>query len=354
MTDGTVLVTGAFGLVGAALVRELAAQGRRVVATDLDMPANRKRAGVLAEAGDVTVRWADLTDAAQVDALVEAVDPAAIVHLAAVIPPLCYAKPAVAANVIVGATRSLVRAASRRPEPPRILLASSVAVYGSRNPHLHADLLTVDTAVRPADLYGTLKVKAEEVVTASELTWSILRLGGVLMTRPRTELGLDALRFEAVLPTDGRLQTVDVRDVAAAFAAATLTDATGEVFMIAGDDTHRNLQGSVGRSFMSALGLVDATPPGRPGDPESETDWFATDWVDTSRSQEVLSFQHHSYPAMLAEVEDNAGWRRVPLRLASPLMRAYLRRKSPYRGYPGEYADPWGAIRRIWGDPRPR
>ena len=42
----TVLVTGAFGLVGSATVKQLAADGRRVVATDLDVEANRKKAGV--------------------------------------------------------------------------------------------------------------------------------------------------------------------------------------------------------------------------------------------------------------------------------------------------------------------
>jgi nucleoside-diphosphate-sugar epimerase len=39
-----VLVTGAFGLVGSAVVAALADQGRPVVATELDLPANRKRA----------------------------------------------------------------------------------------------------------------------------------------------------------------------------------------------------------------------------------------------------------------------------------------------------------------------
>ncbi|HZC11968.1 MAG TPA: NAD-dependent epimerase/dehydratase family protein, partial [Mycobacterium sp.] len=43
MTE-TVLVTGAFGLVGSETVRQLRANGRRVVATDLDIPANRKKA----------------------------------------------------------------------------------------------------------------------------------------------------------------------------------------------------------------------------------------------------------------------------------------------------------------------
>lgn len=43
MSDA-VLVTGAFGLVGSATVKRLAADGRNVVATDLDVPENRKAA----------------------------------------------------------------------------------------------------------------------------------------------------------------------------------------------------------------------------------------------------------------------------------------------------------------------
>ena len=45
MSDA-VLVTGAFGLVGSATVKRLAADGRNVVATDLDIPENRKAAAL--------------------------------------------------------------------------------------------------------------------------------------------------------------------------------------------------------------------------------------------------------------------------------------------------------------------
>ena len=48
---------------------------------------------------------------------------------------------------------------------------------------------------------------------------------------------------------------------------------------------------------------------GRPGDPDSDADWFVTDWMDTARSQQVLSFQEHSWPYMLAEMRAAAGWR---------------------------------------------
>jgi nucleoside-diphosphate-sugar epimerase len=55
-----VLVTGGFGLVGSQTVRRLAADGHRVVATDLGTAAQRKAAKSL-PAG-VEARWADLTD----------------------------------------------------------------------------------------------------------------------------------------------------------------------------------------------------------------------------------------------------------------------------------------------------
>ena len=99
MTGSCVLVTGAFGLVGTAVVAELAGQGHRVVATDLDVPANRKRADAVTARPGVEVRWADLTSTTDVDALLAAVTPTAIIHLAAIIPPFCYARPGLAQAV---------------------------------------------------------------------------------------------------------------------------------------------------------------------------------------------------------------------------------------------------------------
>ena len=238
MTADCVLVTGAFGLVGSAVVAELADQRRRVVATDLDAPGNRKRAKAFAARPDVEVRWADLTSPTDVETLLAAVAPTAIIHLAAIIPPFCYARPGLARAVNVDATASLVKAASAMPIPPRFVQASSVAVYGARNPYRNDGLLTTSTPLRPNDLYGAHKVMAEQYATASDLDWVVLRLGGVLLAEPRWTLDRDLIFFEAVLPSDGRIQTVDVRDVAHAFCAAAATDHVREVFLIGGDDTH--------------------------------------------------------------------------------------------------------------------
>ncbi len=92
-------------------------------------------------------------------------------------------------------------------------------------------------------------------------------------------------------------------------------------------------------------------PEGRPGDPNDDDGWFLTDWMDTTRAQEALHFQHHSWPAMLAEMSARMGWKRYLLRLVAPLARVFLSRRAAYRDAPGVYADLWGAIAFRLGDP---
>ncbi|PZU03614.1 MAG: oxidoreductase [Gordonia sp. (in: high G+C Gram-positive bacteria)] len=365
MSTDRILVTGAFGLVGAELVRTLLTGGHDVVATDLDNEANHKKAARLsgknglrgsnglADRNGLDVRWADLTDPAALNALVSAVRPAVIVHLAAVIPPACYARPDLARKVNVTATQSLVDAAVAQPSPPRFIQASSVAVYGPRNPDRVDDVLTPDMAPAPSDLYGAHKAEAEKIVTASHLDWVILRLGGVLTAEPRWDIDKDLVYFEGLLPTDGRIQTVDVRDVAHAFAAAATGQMNNKIYLIGGDESHRITQGFLAPAVSEAMGLTGGLPIGRPGNPDSDRDWFATDWMDTSSAQAALGFQRHTLADLIAETRDRVGVRRYPLRVIAPAMRRYLRGQSPYRHTPGRFADPWGAIASRWGNPSP-
>lgn len=351
MSD-TVLVTGGFGLVGSATVRRLAAAGRRVVASDLDTAANRKAAAVLPP--NVVTRWADLTDTRDVAHLVSDVAPAAIVHLAAIIPPQVYRNAILARRVNVDATAALASAAERQRQPPRFLFASSNAVYGARNPHRVNDLLRSDSPLRPADLYGAHKAHAEKCIRSSNLEWVILRLGGVFSVDVAAMgLDLDGLFFANALPYDGRMHSVDVRDVASAFAAAITADVAGETFLIGGDESHHLRQGDANAALAAAVGLPGVLPSGRPGNPNDDDNWFATDWMDTTQAQQALSFQHHSWPEMLAEIRSRVGWKRHPMRLVAPLARWFLESRSPYHRISGRYAEPWAAIRTKFGDSLP-
>jgi nucleoside-diphosphate-sugar epimerase len=349
---GTVLVTGGFGLVGSATVKRLTELGRHVVATDLDTPANRKAAEALPRGAEA--RWADLTDRNQTERLVAEVAPEAIIHLAAIIPPPIYRHPKLARHVNVDATAALVSIAEAQPSRPRWVQASSNAVFGARNPHRFTAPLRADEPMKASDLYSAHKIEAEQIVRASSLEWVVLRLGGVLSVDPSAmPFSTDALYFESALPSDNHMHSVDVRDVAWAFAAATTADVVGEILLIAGDDSHKIKYGDVGAALAAARGLKGGLPKGRPGNPDNDDDWFVTEWMDTTRAQEALQFQHHSWDNMLAEMRANAGWTRHILPFFVPLIRAVLTRRGAYWNQPGPYADPWGAIRHKLGEPGP-
>lgn len=347
-----VLVTGGFGLVGSHTVRQLVADGHRVVATDLGTPAQRR--AVRALPAGAAARWADLTDPTEVGCLVAETAPTVIIHLAAIVPPGIYRRPELARRVNVDATAALLHAASAGPRPVRFVQASSSAVHGSRNPRRHREWLRADTPVRPSDLYGAHKVEAEELVRASGLPWVILRLAPVIsIDLGAMPVSLDTPFLHSALPADGRIHTVDVRDVAVAFSAATTADVIGEILLIGGDESHLLRQSDVGKSLVAARGLVNILPEGRPGNPDSDDDWYVTDWMDTARAQQALRFQRHPWPDMLAEMRAAAGRQRHLLRLLAPLARQFLKHRGAYRNSTGKYADPWGAIRAEFGEPRP-
>jgi nucleoside-diphosphate-sugar epimerase len=343
----SVLVTGAYGLVGRPVVHRLVADGFTVIATahrtvKPSLPAN------------VDVRSVDLTTPDQVNALVAEIAPSAIVHLAACIPPMCYANRALARAINVDATAALVRAAEAMPTPPRFVHASSMAVYGSLNPYRFPDLVTAETPPRASELYGCHKLEAENIVRASGLEWSMLRLAGVITLEPLIDYGdFDSFYFGALMPEDNRCHTVDSRDVAAAFAAAITTEAVREIYMIAGDDSHKVLQGEMSRASADAMGMGVMNFPGRRGNPDSDTDWYPLHWMDTARSQQVLCFQRHSYADSYSEIRARADWKVRRMRMMAPVLALAMRRRAPYYSQPGRYADPWGRIRARWGDPSP-
>src|SRR5947207_3030873 len=82
-----------------------------------------------------------MTGPTQFARLFSEVAPAAVIHLAAIIPPLIYRKPKLARRVNVEATATVVRTAEAQPTPPRFVQASSNAVFGPRNPHRNNEIL---------------------------------------------------------------------------------------------------------------------------------------------------------------------------------------------------------------------
>jgi nucleoside-diphosphate-sugar epimerase len=174
-------------------------------------------------------------------------------------------------------------------DPGRLILASSTAVYGSRNGAKDLGLATDSTPVNPRDVYGAHKVAAESIVRASGVHWSILRIGGIIASDLARRTDADSILMDAIIPSDNRIHSVDVVEVAEAFANAVDADCLGLTLLIAGDETHMLRQSEFATRMMTIAGLGDRpSTRGRRGDPDDDTAWFLTDWMDTRHGRQVL------------------------------------------------------------------
>lgn len=147
-----VVVTGAFGYLGLALVRRLAAS-RQVIAI-----GHPPRAAVTLPPSIETVEG-DLTLAARY------LDPdTALVHLAGGGGDArCREDPVAAVDTLARGT-SVLAAAAREAGAATRVLASSIFVYGTQREH--GTPYSERDEIAPDDLYGALKAAAEHVWTA--------------------------------------------------------------------------------------------------------------------------------------------------------------------------------------------
>lgn len=156
-----VLVTGAFGFVGTAVIRRLAAAEHDVVALThrppgTPVPTSRAR----------TVVHADICDAGAVRAAVSGID--AVCHLAALsLVRESFERPAEYQQVNAAGTRTIVSAVAaettERGESVSFVHASTHAVYGAPEHQPVAE----DTPLAPVSPYGQSKAEAESAVEAA-------------------------------------------------------------------------------------------------------------------------------------------------------------------------------------------
>lgn len=315
-----VLVTGAFGNLGRATIRELLARGDRVRCFDVPSPPNRR---VARGFGDrVEVLWGDIRDADQVAAAVAGQN--AVIHNAAILPPPCELRPDLSRAVNVDGTRHILAAMAASDRRPVLVFTSSISVFGpspDREPPVRSD-----SPVCATDNYTTHKLECESLIRASGVPAVVLRVG--VSIDPASLAGdMGALRMMFEVDPGTRLEFVHPADVARAQVnAIRCREAQGKVLLIGGGENCRIRHRDLFASFCDALGVR------RLPDEAFGTSAFYTDWMDTEESQRLLRFQSQSFDDYRREMTRNVRWLRILLLPLRPLVRAYLLRQSrPWR-----------------------
>jgi len=175
----TIVVTGAGGFVGRELVRHLLASGHAVVGVDTAAGGVPAGAHVIAgDLGDASVRAAALAKGCQ-----------ALIHLATVPGGAAEADPAASRRINVDAMYDLLLEAAAAGQCPRVVYASSIAVFGDPLPARVDDA----TPLSPKMIYGGHKAMMEDAVAMLSNRGLIdgvtVRLSGIL-ARPKGPSGM--------------------------------------------------------------------------------------------------------------------------------------------------------------------
>ena len=312
-----VLLTGAAGNLGSETLPFLLERHHQVRTFDLDRPQNLR---VLERHGNRIERvWGDITQAADVARAVKDVD--AVLHNAAITPPLSELKPELARRVNVDGTRHLIEALKAHAPAAKLLFTSSIATFGVTQPS-EPPPRRADSPLTATDHYSTHKIECEAMVRASGLTFCIMRIGASPPVNPQSgDPSLLKFMFERSLSS--RVEYVHPRDVGLAQARALEVDAAwNKVLLIGGGKacqiTNREL----------INGLFDKLGIGALPDRAFAASYLYGDWLDTEESQRLLDYQHHTYQEFLAEVAQNLGFKRFGVGLMRPFVRRFLLRYS--------------------------
>ena len=252
-----VLVTGATGFVGRAVVAALAADGQEVHAAVRHAPEPPLPPGI------TVVRHGDLAEPVDWAPLLAGID--SVVHLAGI----AHAGPGIAAErydrINHRATATLA-AAARAAGVARLVFISSIrAQTGPAADHVVSET----DEPRPTDPYGRSKLAAERAVAQSGVPFTILR--PVLVCGPGVKGNLRALIKLAALPVPlpfgaltARRSLVSLASLASAIAFVLHPNAcAGETYVVADPEplTLAEIATALRRGLGRKPGLVAVPPP---------------------------------------------------------------------------------------------
>jgi nucleoside-diphosphate-sugar epimerase len=309
-----ILVTGAFGVVGTAVVKKLVKEQHQVRCFDIRNKHTKKIARKFRNKIDLV--WGDIRDKKLVREIVKEQD--VVIHLAFILPPLVNLKPDFAREVNVVGTQNLIETMKGQPNPPRLIYSSSVAIYGDVREEKQP--IHITAIYKPSDYYTQHKIETMKLIQKSSLDYSIYILGFV---PPLDRLVFDPSMFE--MPLDTKIEVIHLDDLAKAFTQGIASkDIWGKILHISGGESCRSVYKEFLRRTMEALSI------GQIPDEAVQGSLHHSCFLDTSESQKLLNYQNHSFDDIVNEMRENNKAIGFLVKLVRPLVRRYLLNKSPY------------------------
>lgn len=310
-----ILLTGATGNVGGHVLPLLLERGHDVRCLVFD--SNNERKIVQGWKHKPEVVWGDIQDERVVESALGGVE--AVIHLAAIIPPMTDQNPQLAYGVNVNGTRNLLNAASKQAKRVRFIFTSTYDVYGNTQDLTPPRKVTLP--VNPQEEYARHKVEAEKIIQSGNVDWCIFRLASAIPVEMSTKY--QSMMFD--VPLDDRLEYIHPADAALAICnAVEHAEVWGKVLHLGGGPGCQLRERDIVQGAFEAIG-IGALP-----EKYFNTQHYYTDWLDTEESQRLLNYQRHTFNDHLEGLKKSLGWQIPLIKLFRPLIRYSLLRQSKY------------------------
>lgn len=324
------LITGAFGNVGKAVIKEAYKRSHEIIVFEVDNRKTRKAAGKYRNKLRNTI-FGDIRNSDDVKKAVQNCD--AVIHLAAIIPPLSKRRRELTMDVNFGGTVNLVDIIKETKRNIPFVFTSSASVMG---PTQQQDkLVNRNDPLVVTGNYEESKIKCEAFLKENADNYLVFRLAGVLPNfSARAFMGSFSLLEELFdMHPDMRLEMIMAEDVATALVIGAEKLKSGstpknQAYILGGGE--KNGWQLRGKEFVSRLfgSLSLPLPDKKYFTPDINT--YHLDWYDTKEAQQEFSFQNHNIEGYFKSMKKSFRFFKLPIILFRKIIIKKLVKMSPY------------------------
>jgi nucleoside-diphosphate-sugar epimerase len=325
-----ILITGAFGNVGKAVIEESYKRGHKIIVFEIDNKKNRKVARKHRK--KITkIFFGDIRNSKDVTGAIKECD--AVIHLAAIIPPVSKRRRELTIEVNYGGTANLIKAIQDTKRTIPFIFTSSASVMGSTQ--LQNKLVDRNDPLVVTGNYEESKIKCEKFLKKNADNYLIFRLAGVLPT-------FSALSFMSARPLleeifdmhpDMRLEMIMAKDVATALVTGVDKLKSGatqknQAYILGGGK--KNGWQLRGNEFLSRLfGSLSFPIPDQKYFTQ-DINTYHLDWYDTKEAQREFNFQNYSIENYFEHMKKTFRIFKLPIILLRKNIMKKLVKMSPY------------------------
>jgi nucleoside-diphosphate-sugar epimerase len=324
------LITGAFGNVGKAVIEEAFSRTHEIIVFEVDNKKTRKIARKYRKKIRNVV-FGDIRNFEDVKKAVQDCD--AVIHLAAIIPPLSKQQRKLTMDVNFGGTINLVNAIKETKRKIPLVFTSSASVMGPTQ--LQDKLVNRNGPLVVTGNYEESKIKCEEFLKEKADNYLVFRLAGVLPNfSARSFAGSFSYMEELFdMHPEMRLEMITATDVATALVTGAEKLESGsslknQAYILGGGK--KNGWQLRGREFLSKLfGSLSLPVPDRKYFTQ-DVNSYHLDWYDTKEAQQEFDFQNNSLEDYLKHIKKTFRIYKLFIILFQSFIMKKIVKSSPY------------------------